>query len=292
MRRLLHISDLHFGRDRPELVEPLIAQINALAPDLVAISGDFTQRARRAQYAEAAAFLRRLQPPVLAVPGNHDTPIHDPYRRFIRPWSRYRRYISPELEPTWEDAEMAVVGVNTVNRFAWQSGRIGRHTVRRACRAFGPDARERDGGRMHILVLHHPLEQSPESTKAPTRGAEAALAELGACGADIILSGHLHAWRAEPFEAQREVLLVQAGTGLSTRKRGEPNDFNLLTIEGDDLQIERFAAGDRARFDSIGTTRFQRAPSGWTQPVGDAPGDEAGESLGNLAAPPRRGAGG
>ena len=59
MRRILHLSDLHFGRTRPDLLDPLVALAADLSPDLVAISGDFTQRARRSQFVEAARFLDR-----------------------------------------------------------------------------------------------------------------------------------------------------------------------------------------------------------------------------------------
>ena len=69
MRTLLHLSDLHFGRVDNSLVEPMIAIAHALAPDLVVISGDFTQRARRMEYRAARTFLARLPEPQLVVPG-------------------------------------------------------------------------------------------------------------------------------------------------------------------------------------------------------------------------------
>ena len=57
-----------------------------------------------------------------------------------------------------------------------------------------------------------------------------------------MLSGHLHSWHARPFASAAGVLFVQAGTGLSTRVRGEPNDFNLLTIEGRSVLVEQWTA--------------------------------------------------
>jgi 3',5'-cyclic AMP phosphodiesterase CpdA len=48
MRTLIHLSDLHFGRTDPEIIEPLVAQVHELKPDLVVVSGDLTQRARAA----------------------------------------------------------------------------------------------------------------------------------------------------------------------------------------------------------------------------------------------------
>ncbi len=94
IRTLVHLSDLHFGRIDPALVDPLRRAVNALKPDLVAISGDFTQRARHSQFAEARAFIQSLEAKTLVVPGNHDIPLYDVVERFAAPLVRYRQYIS------------------------------------------------------------------------------------------------------------------------------------------------------------------------------------------------------
>lgn len=246
MTRILHLSDLHFGRERPDLLRPLIEIVNALGPDLVAISGDLTQRARPGQFRAARVFIEALAAPVLVVPGNHDTPLHNAFERVLTPWRRYRRYISADLEPTWRGDDVTVHGVNTVNPLYWQRGRMRRETTERLCRAIAADP-----DRLHILVAHHPLEHLPDTRKRRTSGAERALAALESCGAGAVLSGHLHLWRAGPFRAFGGLLLVQAGTGLSTRMRGEPNDFNLLTAAPGRLVVEQYAADDD-------TTDFRR----------------------------------
>ncbi len=262
MRRILHVSDLHFGRDRPELLRPLIDTINRLAPDLVAVSGDFTQRARLGQFRAARAFLSKLEPATIAIPGNHDTPLDNLFVRLVTPWKRYRHYIDRRLEPAWEDDEVAVVGVNTVNHWSWQRGKIGRHTVRRICGEFQGNK----GRRMHIAMLHHPLEHRPEVEKRLMRGARSALRRLGDCGADIVLSGHLHTWHARPFAEEEGVLFVQAGTGLSTRVRGEPNDFNLLTVEGRAVTVEQWTAADgETEFQPSRTARFEKGSGTWRE---------------------------
>lgn len=258
--RILHLSDLHFGRDRPELAAPLLDQIDRLAPDLVAISGDLTQRARVAQFARARAFLDRIGPPWLAVPGNHDTPLDNPWLRLVRPWARYRAAIGPELEPVFRDPRMVVVGVNTVNRFAWQRGRISARTVARACAGFA-DA----GDRLRVLVLHHPLEHGPETRKRLMAGAGPALAALEACGVDLVLSGHLHTGHLAPFAAAPGLLFVQAGTGLSTRLRGGvPNTFNLIEADRDRVAITPFATTADATGFAAGAPRaFTREGRVW-----------------------------
>ena len=261
-RRIVHLSDLHFGRARPELLAPLIAEVNALAPDLVAISGDLTQRARSAQFREARNFIDALEAPVLAVPGNHDIPLHDPVSRVLHPWRNYHRIIAPDLEPHYRDDGLVVVGVNTVNRFAHQSGRFGARALARIAAAFG-DA----GKRTRVIVAHHPLEHRAGDTKRPVRGADRAIDRLAEVGADMILTGHLHSWRAGPFahrSGRRAVLQVHAGTGLSTRLRGEENDFNLIETAPGAITVTRHAAAEGdLRFVPVRRCAFEAREAGW-----------------------------
>ncbi len=264
MRRVIHLSDLHFGRARPELLDPLIAKVNEIAPDLVAISGDLTQRARVSQYQDARAFIDRLDPPCLIVPGNHDTPLDNLLVRLFRPWGRYRRWIDADLEPSFHDDEIAVVGVNTVNPLVWQRGWIAGHATRRVCAAFSDVSA---AVHTRIVVVHHPLEHAPGERKSLMRGAGAAIDAFAECGADIVLSGHLHSWRAEPYAERKgrtQTLQIHAGTGLSTRLRGEENDFNLLTLEKDRIVVERYVAGEDATgFVPAARLTFRSGTGGW-----------------------------
>lgn len=264
MRRIAHLSDLHFGRDRPELLDPLVEAVNELEPDLAAISGDLTQRARPSQFRAARDFIDRLEAPVLAVPGNHDVPLHNLFLRFLWPWRQYRKWISPDLEPEFHDSEMIVLGVNTVNPMAHQSGWFTPRALDRVRKAFCNTR----GRRARIVVAHHPLEHLPGEKKKLMRGADEAMEELGRLNTDIVLSGHLHSWRADPFAekpGRNAVLQVHAGTGLSTRLRGQDNDFNLLEIDDGLIDVTRYAAaeGDDS-FAMAQTRRFVTRAEGWT----------------------------
>ena len=264
MRRIVHLSDLHFGRTRSELVEPLIAAIARAAPDLVVISGDLTQRARNRQFAAARRFLDRLEAPWLALPGNHDIPLGNLASRLVDPFRRYRRWIDRNLEPRFIDAELAVIGINTVDPLAWQRGRIGNRATLRAAAALVAA-----GAVTRIVVVHHPFEHLPGEPKALMKHAARGIDALTRAGADIVLSGHLHAWRAEPATLRvgdARSLQIQAGTGLSTRLRGEENDFNLLTILPGAVTVERFVArADASGFRRSGTSHFVRAAGGWAR---------------------------
>ena len=92
MRTIVHLSDLHFGRVNAALIEPLVRVVREVEPDLVAISGDLTQRARSYQFQEARLFLDTLPKPQIVVPGNHDIPLHNLFARFVEPLTRYKRY--------------------------------------------------------------------------------------------------------------------------------------------------------------------------------------------------------
>lgn len=261
MRRIIHLSDLHYGRVDAALETPLIEAVTRLKPDLTVISGDFTQRARRRQFAQARAFLDRVPGPVLCVPGNHDTPLDNLFLRFLRPFYRYKHFINRDLEPVFEDTEMLVAGVNTVNRFAWQSGKVGTGRLRRLATRM-----EGAGDRLRVAVLHHPLEHAPGVDKRLMRGASAALEALSEAGADLVLSGHLHRAGAEPFRTVPGLLFVQAGTGLSTRLRdGQGNTFNQIDYDGEVLRITQWDAerGEAPGFFPAPPQAWQRGAEGW-----------------------------
>jgi 3',5'-cyclic AMP phosphodiesterase CpdA len=240
MSVIAHLSDLHFGSDDPEVAEALLAELDGRSlpvPTLVAISGDLTQRAREAQFRACRAWLDRLPGPYLVVPGNHDVPLFDVVRRFHHPFERYCRWINDELMPRYRDDELAVIGVNTAHSFTIKDGRLSEAQVGEVV-AFLADA----GTRCKVLVAHHPFVLPPGVARGDrVDGAEAAVPRLEDAGLDLILSGHLHTLFLGDTAAfrslDRAIVAVQAGTGMSTRRRGEPNSYNRLLVEGDLLTI-------------------------------------------------------
>ena len=159
------------------------------------ISGDFTQRARVKQYEMACAFVDRIEDQgltVLAVPGNHDVPLYDVVRRFVRPLHRYKRFIDDDLCPYFENDELEVLGLNTARSFTIKDGSISREQMQLIRETFRDDAR----GKTRILVTHHPLYAMPigdegELTKVANRHEDALLAAAER-GVHILLAGHFH----------------------------------------------------------------------------------------------------
>ena len=235
MARLVHLSDLHFGAHDERLVEAVEQHVDDIKPDLVVISGDFTQRARTEQFEQACEFLDRLRQrghQVLAVPGNHDVPLYDVVRRFLSPLARYRRFIDDTLCPFVELPGVAVLGINTARSLTFKDGRINEGQVDFIRDTF--DRTSRDVFR--ILVTHHPLFALPvgEQVEAPVGRQELALDAVSDAGVDLLLAGHTH--HAASHDASDlvtragGVLVVQAGTATSTRVRHQEQSFNTLEI--------------------------------------------------------------
>jgi 3',5'-cyclic AMP phosphodiesterase CpdA len=273
LRTIAHLSDLHFGREDPRIAEELAAEIVALSPSLVAISGDLTQRARRRQYRAARAFLDRIPFARIVVPGNHDIPLYDLYSRFFRPLHRWRRYIDEEIDPVYEDAEMIVAGVSTARSNVWKGGRISIRqieTVRATiCASRAPFA---------VLVAHHPFTPLPMLPRETLVGRSLrALRAFEECGVHLILTGHLHRGHSGDVRdhyhvLDNSVLTAHASTSISNRRRGEPNSFNFITLSPDRQEVEiAVREWDGTRFTQASSTLFARKGKLWLREAGDPP---------------------
>ena len=268
MRTLVHISDIHFGRVDYATIKPLIAIVHEVHPDLVTISGDFTQRARTHQFQEARRFLDSLPGPQIVVPGNHDVPLYNFLDRFLQPLDKYRRYISDDLEPFYADEEIAVIGLNTARSLTRKYGRINENQVARVrermCRLSDETTK--------IIVTHHPFDLPEGFNQREIVGrARMAMKTFAECGADLLLAGHLHVSHTGHTATRYKIsghsaLVVQAGTATSTRGRGEANSFNVIRIAHPHITIERYAwqpAGEQ--FTLISTESFRHTPDGWSR---------------------------
>ena len=155
MTVLLQISDPHFGTEQAPVMQALEQLVRAQQPELVVLSGDITQRATRAQFRAARAFVDRLgAPAVLAIPGNHDIPLFA--ARHACCWTRTAATAKPsvrELEPVFESAHCWSSGSNTT---ALVPAR-GRRGVGGADRARGGAARGPRPSQLRVVVVHQPL---------------------------------------------------------------------------------------------------------------------------------------
>lgn len=275
MPRLVHLSDLHFGAHDQRLVEAVERRIDELKPDIVAISGDFTQRARTEQFRDACQFLERLQNSgheVLGVPGNHDVPLYDVLRRFLSPLARYRRFIDDNLCPFVELPGISILGINTARSLTFKDGRINQHQVDFIRETFSRTPRDA----FRILVTHHPLfALEVASQTAPAIGRqELALDAIQEAGVDMLLAGHNH--HASSHSASDLVtraggaLVVQAGTATSTRVREQEQSFNSIDVADASVTITVNAWKDN-RFEALDARRYAWKEGLWRTSQSEEP---------------------
>jgi 3',5'-cyclic AMP phosphodiesterase CpdA len=268
MRTLVHLSDLHFGKVDPELLEPLRALVHQVAPDVVVVSGDLTQRAKSEEFEEARAFLDSLPGPQIVVPGNHDISLYNVLRRFLAPLDRYKRYITDDLSPVFIDNEIAVLGVNTARSLTFKDGRVNEEQVGQIKAQLAGLPKELT----RVIVTHHPfdLPQSFDDDDLVDR-APMAMQVFAESGVDVLMAGHLHASHAGSTSARYAMseyaaLVVQAGTATSTRGRGETNSFNVVRIDVDKVEVDRYGWDIVGKdYSLVSTEKFFRSGNVWAE---------------------------
>ncbi|KAF1042916.1 MAG: 3',5'-cyclic adenosine monophosphate phosphodiesterase CpdA [Herbaspirillum frisingense] len=287
MRTVIHLSDLHFGRTDPDIIEPLIAQVHELKPDLVVVSGDLTQRARSVQFKEARRFLDALPHPQLVVPGNHDVPLFNVAARLLQPLRKYRRYIGEDLQPVYMDDEIVVVGINTARSLTIKDGRVNDRQIEMARRQLAATG----DSTVKIIVTHHPFDLPPGPQHHDLVGkAVPAMRAFALCGADLLLAGHVHTSSAVSSAGRYDIpgysaLVVQAGTATSTRGRGETNSFNVLQVEAHQIVVHRLGwqPGERS-FALAASQTFVQRGSEWFEREAD--GSLSAEPAASAVRPP------
>ena len=264
MNTIAHISDLHFGAESPAVVDGLLEDLASVAPSLVAVSGDLTQRARRKEFLAARLFLDRISCPKLVVPGNHDIPLFDVMNRFLRPLVRFRRYIHEDVDPFFATNAIAVLGMNTARSDTWKDGRVSPAQIDTLRRRLAP----LPAHVLRVLVTHHPFLPPPGDPSPPLVGrAGEALQAAEACGVDLMLAGHLHRGytgdiRTHHVGIRRAILVAQAGTATSHRIRNEANSYNVIRLSpqklGFSLRVWDGKAFHEARF-----VEYEKSGSDW-----------------------------
>lgn len=258
MTRILHISDLHLG---PMYVaaagEAALSSAEALAPDLIVVSGDLTQRAKPDEFEEASRFLARLPAvPRVVVPGNHDIALYRVLERMFFPYRHYQSHIAKELEFSLRVEGLELAALNTTAPLrAIKNGRLVERHLKLLRRTFGS---AKPSGVVRVLVAHHHFAPAPdyEHTDVMPRAREF-LDELARLEVDLILGGHLHrAYVGNSLDVyagadpERGIVIIQCGTTTSRRGRArerEKNSLNLVEISGDEIEVTHFLYYDSDR---------------------------------------------
>jgi 3',5'-cyclic AMP phosphodiesterase CpdA len=262
MRALAQVSDLHFGAEDPLVAKALLADLKSLAPDLLVVCGDLTQRARTREFVAAAKYLAEAPSPQIVVPGNHDIPLYNLYRRFRKPLRKFS-HAFPDARTEYVDDEIAVVGLNTARSLTIKGGRISVRQIFALRKKF----EEFPDDRTYVLAVHHNILPHPRARGSGKLGrAERLLKAFAGKRLDLALAGHLH--RSEGEALARVVpepantVFALSGVSISDRTRREGNSYNLVRVERGEIEIER-RVYRASRFIRAESRRFTNQAGRW-----------------------------
>jgi len=263
MNTIIHLSDLHFGREKAFLQNQLVESISKINPHLIVVSGDLTQRAREQEFISARQFLNSFCWPTLIISGNHDIPAFNLLDRFLTPWRKWRRFAQYELEPFRQDKGYAAVGINTVRRcgapFDWSRGRIDDDQLQKTIKQL--QAIEQDSLRM--VVAHHPF-WVPQKYhyKGVVGGRDKALAAMKRAGVDIIFGGHVHSAYTIILGG---ILICHSGTAISDRLGADTgNSFKIVQGDRQRLTVETMEWRDTT-YKPLEMRLFERISDHWQE---------------------------
>ncbi len=295
MLTILHGSDLHFGTAFDAVVAEVFRNtVRDLGPDLLVLSGDFTQRAKVREYEQAREYLAGLPAlPVVVTPGNHDVPLYRVWERLFAPLRNYREYISQDLDTVTRVEGSVVVALNTTAPHrAIVNGHLRDRQLLFALEAF--QGAPEDAAK--IVVMHHHLAPAPDyESDQVLAGYQRCLDAFEKMGVELILGGHLHrsyvANSADVRPAnpgERGIVIAHTGTTTSRRGRARErnkNSFNLIGISRDKIEIVHhlFHPNEGAFLPSASHTFPRRTVGSLTVgPPGDKEGvrGEAGKDSG------------
>ncbi len=249
--RLFHCSDLHFGHPAvPAQYEAMEAMIEERRFDVVAISGDVTQRARSGEFQRARAFIKHAEEfaQVICIPGNHDVQwwkaplgIGDEAKMF----ANYRRYIGPEIEPVLHVPGATLAGLNTSHGVVRQSltwrlrdisiiGIVRRSQIERLRRVF----EEAPATDARVIVMHHNPMKGELSQRHGLKNTARALGAFADLHADLVLCGHDHQDAIHYIEhTKRGTVISTAGTVSNRMRGGRPSSVNSISITSEKLEV-------------------------------------------------------
>ena len=234
--RLLHVSDTHFGRKNyPQQIEAIEAMVERERYDVVAVSGDLSQRARHWEFGLARSFLENVERTsrVIAVPGNHDcTWWRAPFHLGPRSWmyAKWRRYMRRETEPVLRVPGAAFIGVTTALGISVHTlttrlrdlsviGDIRPKQIARVAR----ECAATPSGDRRVVVMHHNPVAGEISRRFGFKRAYAPqiLREFARAGVDLVLCGHDHEEAVNVVEHPEGRVVVSTAGTITTMSRGK-----------------------------------------------------------------------
>ena len=236
---IMHITDIHFGDAAPAALDAALVAIDQIKPDCIALTGDLTQSGRRREFLQAGDWLRQITTPIVAAPGNHDTPVYALHARAFSPFGRFGRL---GLGGFWTggDGLAAIASINTARSFQlrrdWSQGVFDLEHVAEAQTKLNQGA---PAGWRFLACHHPPFTPSEALVTSRTRRAAKALALLKPPSRSIILCGHVHGYFLAQDPAS-QIHTLTAPSLASSRERGAGAGFLLLTVTPAAVEVQRW----------------------------------------------------
>ena len=250
--RILHLSDLHFGRIDAHILDRLENYLSTQSFHLTILTGDLTQRARKEQFIAAKEFLGKLKCPMFIVPGNHDVPLYNLFLRFFSPYSKFKRFFGTQSPQFFEDDRLAVFGLWTVNPRKVEKGTVNISEILTLEEKFNAVPADK----IKILAFHHPL------VTMKSARVQDALARIKRLKPQILMWGHDHQSGADFWNEADGTgpILIAAGTSVSNRTRSETNSFNVIELSQNEIKVETISFDlDNKTFHLTNTKAFDIA---------------------------------
>jgi 3',5'-cyclic AMP phosphodiesterase CpdA len=248
---VFHCSDLHFGHPAvPEQYEAMESLIQQRRYDVVAISGDLSQRARSGEFQRARAFIRHAEAvsKVICIPGNHDVQWWKSPFGFgddAQLLATYRRYISEDIEPVLRVPGATFAGLNTSHGVVRQSltwnlrdisiiGVVRRTQVERLRRVFS----ESPPDDARVVVMHHNPVKGELSQRHGLKNTSRALGAFADMQVDLVLCGHDHQEAIHYIEHTKKGTVISTAGTVSNRMRGgRPSSVNSISISPENIEV-------------------------------------------------------
>ena len=270
MLTILQGSDLHFGKPHlPGVARSFVEAVHEVAPDVITLVGDFTQRAKVSEYRQVRDLLATLPDvPLVVTPGNHDVPLYRIHERLLSPYRNYRRYVSSKLDTVTRVTGAVFVALHSSSpRRRIVNGTITRGQLDLLARIF-QEAPEEE---VRILVTHHPLAPPPDGGEDRLLpGNDWILDRLRDTRVDLVLGGHLHRSFSTcsssvqgGHRSNGDIPIVHSGTATSSRGRMAEkgrNSFNVLKVGAGEIEvITHWFEEGRDRFVARASTMIPRS---------------------------------
>jgi 3',5'-cyclic AMP phosphodiesterase CpdA len=223
---------------RREVLDALVADMQAQRPDHIAVTGDLVNLALEAEFTPAQAWLESVGTPqyVTVVPGNHDAYVRATRHHFSGAFEKYLQGDAEAADTPFpfvrRRGPLALIGVSSAvpTPPLMATGRLGRAQLDALDREL---AQLRPNEAFRVLLVHHPL-QSTSRMKRLT-DSKALHAVLKRRGVELVLHGHDHVHSTMWLEgADRQIPVVGVPSASALAHRHYPAAaYNLFSIARD-----------------------------------------------------------